>query len=344
MISRTHKAGAIFMHDPFIDELSAIVGFSGNPLDRLSEKRDDAQTLADLAARADARSLVFVADTPVLKQKGEALDAFFTLAEVEALGARDEQALLGQTPDATVFATLLRPDVARRDEAKGALVLPGREDLAVIDLRSLAAKALLPRPTIAMMAQGKSLLFWHAKHRFCSQCGAPSTASSAGWKRECAACKAQHFPRTDPVVIMLTVHGDRCLLGRQARFAPGMYSALAGFVEPGETIEAAVRREVAEEAGIAVGQVTYYASQPWPFPASLMMGCFAQALSDDIIVERKELDDARWLSRSEVQAMFAGRHPQGLVTPNPIAIAWHLLKAFAEGREPSFPALTEARG
>ena len=197
------------MHDPFIDELSAVVGFSGNPLNRLSEKRDDAQALAMLAARADARSLVFVSDTPVLKQRGDALDAFFTLAEAEALGARDEQALLGQTSDATVFATLLKPEVARRDEAKGALVLPGRDDLALIDLRSLAAKALLPRPTIAMMAQGKSLLFWHGKHRFCSQCGAPSTVTSAGWKRECAACKAQHFPRTDPVVIMLATRGDR---------------------------------------------------------------------------------------------------------------------------------------
>ena len=322
-----------FMSDPFIDELSAIVGFSGNPLDRLSEKRDDAQTLAELAAHPQARSLVFVSDTPVLKQKGDALDALFTLAEVEALGARDEQALLGQTPEGPVFATLLRPDVARRDEAKGALVLPGREDLAVIDLRSLAAKALLPRPTIAMMAQGKSLLFWHAKHRFCSQCGAPSAMVSAGWKRECAACKAQHFPRTDPVVIMLVVHGDRCLLGRQARFAPGMYSALAGFLEPGETIEEAVRREVMEEAGVRVGRVTYMASQPWPFPATLMIGCLAEALTDEIIVDYSELEDARWFSRAEVQEMVGGAPengaPNGLGAPQPIAIARSLMRAWA---------------
>ena len=317
------------MSDPFIDELSAVVGFSGNPLNRLSEKRDDAQALADLAARADARSLVFVSDTPVLKQRGDALDAFFTLAEAEALGARDEQALLGQTSEATVFATLLKPEVARRDEAKGALVLPGRDDLVLIDLRSLAAKALLPRPTIAMMAQGKSLLFWHGKHRFCSQCGAPSTVTSAGWKRECAACKAQHFPRTDPVVIMLATHGDRCLLGRQARFAPGMYSALAGFLEPGETIEDAVRREVMEEAGVRIGRVTYMASQPWPFPATLMIGCLAEALTEEVVVDYSELEDARWFTRAEVQEMLGGAHGNGLGAPQPIAIARSLMRAWA---------------
>ena len=321
------------MNDPFIDELSAIVGFSGNPLDRLSEKRDDAQALTEMMARADARSLVFVSDTPVLKQKGNALDPFFTLAEVEALGARDEQALLGQTPESPIFATLLKPEVARRDEAKGALALPGREDLALIDMRSLAAKAMLPRPTIAMMAQGKSLLFWHARHRFCSQCGAPSVMASAGWKRECAACKAQHFPRTDPVVIMLVIHGDHCLLGRQARFAPGMYSALAGFLEPGETIEEAVRREVMEEAGVRIGRVTYMASQPWPFPTTLMIGCIAEALTEEVIVDYAELEDARWFTRAEVQEMVAGGQDPGSANgpgaPQPIAIARSLMRAWA---------------
>ena len=317
------------MSDPFIDELSAVVGFSGNPLDRLSEKRDDPATVAELAARADARSLVFVADTPVLKQTADGFDAFFTLAEVEALGARDEQALLGQTPQAPVFATLLQPAVATRSEPNGPLAIPGREDLALVDLRSLAAKALLPRPTIAMMAQAKSLLFWHAKHRFCSQCGAPSMVTSAGWKRECAACKAQHFPRTDPVVIMLATRGDHCLLGRQARFAPGMYSALAGFLEPGETIEEAVRREIMEEAGVRIGRITYMASQPWPFPATLMIGCLAEALNEEIIVDYSELEDARWFTRPEVQEMLGGEHANGLGAPQPIAIARSLMRAWA---------------
>jgi NAD+ diphosphatase len=161
----------------------------------------------------------------------------------------------------------------------------------------------------------------------------PSTVSSAGWKRECAACKAQHFPRTDPVVIMLATRGERCLLGRQARFAPGMYSALAGFLEPGETIEEAVRREVMEEAGVRVGRVTYMASQPWPFPATLMIGCLAEALTDEIIVDYSELEDARWFSRAEVQEMVGGAPengaPNGLGAPQPIAIARSLMRAWA---------------
>ncbi len=317
------------MNSVLCDELSAVVGFSGNPLDRLSEKRDDAVALSDLAGRADARSLVFVSDTPVLKQAAGGFDPWFTMSEVEALGARAEQALLGQTSQITVFATLLQSLTAIRPQADGPLVIPGRDDLALIDLRSLAAKAQLERPTIAMMAQGKSLLFWHARHRFCSQCGAPSVAMSAGWKRECTACKAQHFPRTDPVVIMLTTRGDYCLLGRQARFAPGMYSALAGFLEPGETIEEAVRREVMEEAGVRVGRVTYMASQPWPFPATLMIGCLAEALSEDVLVDYSELEDARWFSRAEVQEMLGGAHENGLGAPQPIAIARSLMRAWA---------------
>ena len=317
------------MSDPFIDELSAVVGFSGNPLDRLSEKRDDPATVAELAARAQARSLVFVVDTPVLKRTADGFDAFFTLAEVEALGARDEQALLGRTPQAPIFATLLQPAVATRSEPNGPLAIPGREDLALVDLRTLATKGLFERPTIAMMAQAKSLLFWHAKHRFCSQCGAPSAVTSAGWKRECAACKAQHFPRTDPVVIMLATRGDHCLLGRQARFAPGMYSALAGFLEPGETLEEAVRREIMEEAGVRIGRITYMASQPWPFPATLMIGCLAEALSEEVIVDHAELEDARWFTRAEVQEMLGGGHGNGLGAPQPIAIARSLMRAWA---------------
>jgi NAD+ diphosphatase len=265
----------------------------------------------------------------VLKQGAEGVEALFTLAEAEALGARLEQVLLGRRGEAPLFATLLRPETAVRTEATGLLAIPGREDLAILDLRGLAAKAALERPVIAMMAQAKSLLFWHDRHRFCSSCGAPSAMASAGWKRECAACGAQHFPRTDPVVIMLATRGDRCLLGRQARFAPGMYSALAGFLEPGETIEEAVRREVMEEAGVRVGRVTYLASQPWPFPATLMIGCLVEALGDEITVDYSELEDARWFTRAEVQEMLGGAHENGLGAPQPIAIARSLMRAWA---------------
>jgi NAD+ diphosphatase len=153
----------------------------------------------------------------------------------------------------------------------------------------------------------------------------------AGWKRDCPNCKVEHFPRTDPVVIMLASDGERCLLGRSPRFVPTMWSCLAGFVEPGEAIEDAVRRETREEAGITCGRVSYFASQPWPFPTTLMIGCHAEALSRDIVVDREELEDARWFEKPEVESMLLRKHPQGLTTPPPVAIAHHLIRAWVEG-------------
>jgi NAD+ diphosphatase len=181
------------------------------------------------------------------------------------------------------------------------------------------------------LAEAKAMLHWHARHRFCANCGAATNVVCGGWKRECPACATEHFPRTDPVVIMLTVAGDRCLLGRSGRFAKAMYSCLAGFVEPGETIEEAVRRETLEETGIRCGRVAYFRSQPWPFPMSLMIGCHAEALSTDIVVDRTELEDARWFTREEAALMLMRRHPDGLGTPPPVAIAHHIIRAWVEG-------------
>lgn len=309
-------------------DASARTGYGANPLDRLANSRDDATFVASLRAAAGTRHLVFTGDIPLLRQRSTALDPFFSGGELASLGTARETALLGQDEAGAIFATLL--DEAPPESGEG------DSGLVSLDLRSLAVQGLLAPPLLGVMAQAKSILHWHGRHRFCAQCGAPTQAAAAGWKRLCGACSAQHFPRTDPVVIMLVIDGDACLVGRQPRFNPGMYSALAGFIEPGETVEAAVRREVAEESGVRVGAVTYHASQPWPFPASLMLGCFAQALSREIIVDTNELEDARWISRDEVRAMFAGTHPGGLVPPQPIAIAHHLLRAFAEGREPGF--------
>ena len=158
-------------------------------------------------------------------------------------------------------------------------------------------------------ATAKSMFSWHRSHRFCAKCGSESKMTMAGWQRNCPDCGAPHFPRTDPVVIMLITHGNRVLMGRSPGWPEGMFSLLAGFVEPGETIEAAVRREVEEETSVKVGQVDYLASQPWPYPSSLMIGCDGEALSLDIDVDPNEIEDARWFSREEIADAFAGRNP-----------------------------------
>ena len=318
-------------------ERSAETGFAGNPLDRLSERRDDAEHVAMLRADPTSRVALIARDTPVLARKGGEFDALFTFGEAAAIGAIRETALLGRTRERAIFAALLEDAVLASDGGEGAgflqsrtLVIPGREDLAPTDMRSIATQALLPRPIVGVLAQAKSLMSWHARHRFCANCGQLTHLAAAGWRRECGACGASHFPRTDPVVIMLASHGEQCLMGRQARFPKGMYSALAGFLEPGETVEDAVRREIREEAGIEVGGVAYVASQPWPFPTSLMIGCVAQAKTREIVLDGAELEDARWFDRDELRAMFAGIHPSGLLAPHPVAIAHHLLKAWLE--------------
>ena len=174
---------------------------------------------------------------------------------------------------------------------------------------------------------------WHARHRFCANCGQPTRAASGGWKRECDGCGAQHFPRTDPVTIMLVVRhdpalGDVCLMARQSRFPPGMYSCIAGFVEPGESFEDAVRRETLEETGLVVGSVRYLACQPWPFPSSLMIGCIAESLTSAITLDETELEAGRWFTRAEAELMLEGRHPEGFTPPVHIAIANTLLRAW----------------
>ena len=274
---------------------------------------------------------------PIFRSAETGLDPLLPMGEIEALGGTQVEALLGLAANgAPVFIALLADEaVEQRSDASDGfldrriLVVPEREDLKLVDLRSIAVGGLVPQEEMAMLAAAKALMHWHARHRFCSNCGAPSEVAVAGWRRDCPQCKAMHFPRTDPVVIMLAVEGDACLLGRQSRFPKGMYSALAGFVEPGETIEAAVRREIHEEAAVVCRAVQYFASQPWPFPASLMIGCFAQAESRCFEIDRVELEDARWFSRDETITLLERRHPDGLTAPTPMAIAHHLLKRWA---------------
>jgi NAD+ diphosphatase len=313
------------------------LGYVVDWFDRGSYRREDPAEVARLRVREDARALLIARDMPILRNAGAGLDPLLPMRETEALGGAQVEAFLGLAPDgAPIFIGLLGDDAVelRSDSSDGfldrrILAVPDREDLKLVDLRSIATGGLVPQDQAAMLAAAKALMHWHARHRFCSNCGAPTIVAVAGWRRDCPQCKAMHFPRTDPVVIMLAVDGEACLLGRQPRFPKGMYSALAGFVEPGETIEAAVRREIREEAAVVCRAVQYFTSQPWPFPASLMIGCFAEAESRSFEIDRVELEDARWFGRDEAIALIERRHPDGLTAPTPMAIAHHLLKRWA---------------
>jgi NAD+ diphosphatase len=298
------------------------LGYAASSIERAAERRADAAALAALENDARARAYVVAGELVVLNKATAVADPLFTLEDARALGRTAEVVFLGLCENAPRFAVAL--------EAAAAEMLKTRDEFVVTDLRSIAVRGLVEADHLPPLAEGKALLNWHARHRFCPNCGAATNLVEAGWRRDCPSCRAQHFPRTDPVVIMLAVAGERCVLGRSYRFQPGMWSCLAGFVEPGEAIEDAVRRETREEAGIVCGRVRYFASQPWPFPTSLMIGCHAEALSREIVIDRSELDDARWFDREEVASMLLRRHPDGLTTPPTMAIAYHIIRAWVE--------------
>jgi NAD+ diphosphatase len=294
------------------------LAYSGSMLDRAAHRRGEGAAL-----EAGATAYAIAGEHVVLRKAAGGIDPEFSLTTARELSPRREEVFLGLQDGRSSFAVSLEPT--------GVEALKARGEFLVIDLRSIAVQGLVAPEHLPPLAQGKALLGWHARHRFCANCGTPTNVGEAGWRRDCPNCKAQHFPRTDPVVIMLAVDGERCLLGRQARFGTGMWSCLAGFVEPGETIEDAVRRETQEEAGIVCGDVRYLATQPWPFPMSLMIGCHARALSSEITVDTTELEDVRWFSREEAAAMLMRRHTDGFSTPPPVAIAYHIIRAWVEG-------------
>lgn len=310
-------------------ERSTLTGFADNRLDRREDLRNKPDAVTALRHRSDTRIAAVAGETPVLNRTGgDSLSIWFSHGETEMLGPALEEIFLGMAEDGSPrFGRLL----------DRALIEPltARPELMLTDLRSIALKGLVPTDEVGPLGEAKAVLDWHARHRFCAQCGGPTVAGASGWRRECTSCGALHFPRTDPVVIMLVTRGDSCLLARQSRFAPGMYSCIAGFVEPGETLENAVRRESWEEAGLRVGTVRYLASQPWPFPSSIMVGCIAEALGEEITLDMTELEDGRWFPRSEVLRMLEGTHPDGLACPQHIAIAHTLVRAWAlEGEQP----------
>src|ERR1700744_3015840 len=281
------------------------IAFSGSPLDRASYRRTDPAWLATQAARGLFlpfwQNRPFVTEgragfMPMRSEWESALCVFLGLDGAQPLFALD---LPGETEpmlDGGSFAEM----------RAAAFVLPGRDT--------------------AIAGQAKALLDWHKRHGFCPNCGHATEIAEAGYKRNCPQCGAEHFPRTDPVVIMLPVLGDECLIGRNKRFPPLLFSAFAGFVEPGETMEEAVRRELLEEVELKVGAVTYHATQPWPFPSSLMLGCYAQALSRDFRIDGHEIEAARWLSKDEVRARLADGIEDEMRLPAPSAIAHHLIR------------------
>jgi NAD+ diphosphatase len=290
-------------------EQIAFAGADGQ-LDRAAHLRGDEAQIARLHAAA----LI----TPIWRGKVAVDDTQSALlwlpASHAALQMRGTRMFLGMANGRALFAQDLsdwQPDDIP-DHLGGFLdaTCQNHPDFAqgqgFVDLRGVMTQ-LSPLDAEAA-ATAKALLSWHDSHGFCARCGAASTVSQAGWQRHCPACNTHHFPRTDPVVIMLVIKDDRLLLGRSPAWPEGMYSLLAGFVEPGEVLEAAVRREVFEETGIRIGDVRYLASQPWPFPASLMLGCVATAISDDITIDPAELENALWLTRQEVLDVQLGRH------------------------------------
>lgn len=305
-------------------EASSRMPFAGNPLDRAAERRGDTAWVAARLADPASRFLPLYRTRPLVATAEDAL-VWLAAEQLAAVTAAPPVLLGVDGAGRAHFAVDLS---AGPDPSEGALAGLGRFD----DLRSFMAE--LPGADAAMAAQAKAMVDWHGRHRFCANCGAPSAPRQAGWSRHCEACGADHFPRTDPVVIMLATRGDFCLLGRQARFPFRFFSALAGFVEPGETIEEAVRREIKEEAGIVVGRVAYHACQPWPFPSSLMIGCFAEALSEAIVIDPNELEQARWASRAKVGLALAGDPAAGFTLPPAVAIAYHLARAWIDGAAP----------
>ncbi len=304
-----------------------MIPFSGNPLDRASEKRVDAEWVA--AKRRDPSSYVlpmwrlqpFLLGPESARDRLEA--GFLRPGLAEPLAGPDGVSIfLGLEGGNAYFA--LDISAARDPANEGPLAGLGH----FREMRG--ASMLLPAKDTAILGQAKALIDWHQRHGFCPRCGARTVLADAGYKRVCSGCEAEHFPRTDPVVIMLATHGDACLVGRGKQFPRGMFSALAGFVEPGETIEEAVARELHEEVRVKTVKVTYFATQPWPFPSSLMIGCFAEAESRDIVVDETEIAEAHWVERPIVRAVLGGDQSHGFWLPPSIAIAHHLIRTWAE--------------
>ena len=299
--------------------------FAGNPLDRASYKRSDPDWIKAKLDDPDSLCVAIWNGKPLVEKTPDTEDAmriaYLTMPmALEAAGSDQRVLFMGLWKTTAVFAVDLEGSA---DPAEGPL-----SGLGVFeDLRAIALR--LPQSDAAILATAKQVFEWRRKHGFCPNCGQPTIAVEGGWKRVCAACRTDHFPRTDPVVIMLPTFGDRCLLGRQRVWPKGMYSALAGCLEPGESIEEACAREVMEEAGLTAVSVSYHSTQPWPYPSSLMIGLFAEVADDNAAADDTELEEVRWFTRPQIQAMLRGELSDARA-PGAMAIAHQLIKAWAE--------------
>jgi NAD+ diphosphatase len=302
--------------------MEQIYCFAGNPLDRASERRRDREWIASLLDDPAARILPLRDLRPLTRGSADpALDWQPVSSWRETIDRGATLVFLGLGDRRPHFAI----DASGTDLAIA-------DDGDTFDARTLAP--LLPAGEAAILGEARSLIDWHARHRFCAQCGSPTRVTAAGWVRRCPECKASHYPRSDPVTIMLVVRGERALLGRNRRRPGNRFSCLAGFMEPGETLEEGVRREVHEESGIRVGRVRYLACQPWPFPSSLMMGFLCEGLTEEITVDPEEIAEARWFAREEIRAMVERAatgpdDPTRLSIPGPVAIAHHLCRRWS---------------
>jgi NAD+ diphosphatase len=301
--------------------------FAGNPLDRASDRRGDADWLAAQLSSPDSLGVAVWNGRPFveLTKEGGVQIAYLPARLVGELAGGPERLLfMGLWKGTAIFAVDLD---GPNDPAAGPLQGLGEFK----DLRTVALQ--MPASDAAILATAKSMFEWRRRHRHCAVCGQPTEAVDGGWKRRCPSCEAEHFPRTDPVVIMLPYHGDRCMLGRQESWPPGMFSTLAGFLEPGEAIEEACARELEEEAGLHARKVRYHSSQPWPYPSSLMIGLLAEVEDEEGRPDQTELSEVRWFTRTEARDLLAGRI-EGVFCPPPNAIAHQLIKAWAESSLP----------
>ena len=301
--------------------------FAGNPLDRASGRRGDAAWVAGQLASPEAMGVAVWNGKPLVEPTaggGRQIAYLPARLAADLAGGPERLLFLGLWKDAAVFAVDLE---GAADPAEGPLEGMGRFE----ELRALAP--LLAPSEAAIAATARQMFEWRRRHRYCANCGHASDVVDGGWKRHCHACDAEHFPRTDPVVIMLPYHGERCLLGRQEQWPAGMFSALAGFLEPGESIEEACARELVEEAGLRTRSVRYHSTQPWPFPSSLMIGLIAEVEDDEGAPDQTELSEIRWFSREEARLLIKGQI-EGAAAPQPFAIAHQLIKAWAENSLP----------